>query len=53
MSEGHRVTAGRRRLRALRVHAEFFPADKPARSATQAKLVVDSKIEIEAIAVKR
>jgi len=35
------------------VYAEFFPGDKPARSTTQAKLVVDSKIEIEAIAVKR
>jgi reactive intermediate/imine deaminase len=35
-----------------RVYAEFFPEDRPARSTTQAKLVVDSRIEIEAIAVK-
>lgn len=36
-----------------RVYAGFFPGSKPARSTTQAKLVVDSKIEIEAIALKR
>lgn len=36
-----------------RVYAEFFSGDKPARSTTQAKLVVDSRIEIEAIAMKR
>jgi reactive intermediate/imine deaminase len=36
-----------------RVYAEFFQGDKPARSTTQAKLVVDSRIEIEAIAAKR
>ncbi|HEX8010529.1 MAG TPA: RidA family protein [Casimicrobiaceae bacterium] len=36
-----------------RVYAEFFPDPKPARSTTQAKLVVDSKVEIEAIALKR
>lgn len=35
-----------------RVYAEFFPGDRPARSTTQAKLVVDSRIEIEAIAFK-
>ena len=35
-----------------RVYAEFFPGDKPARSTTQAKLVVDSRIEIEALAYK-
>jgi reactive intermediate/imine deaminase len=35
-----------------RVYAEFFPGDRPARSTTQAKLVVDSRIEIEAIASK-
>jgi reactive intermediate/imine deaminase len=35
-----------------RVYAEFFPGDKPARSTTQAKLVVDSRIEIEAVAYK-
>jgi 2-iminobutanoate/2-iminopropanoate deaminase len=35
-----------------RVYAEFFPGDKPARSTTQAKLVVESRIEIEAIAYK-
>ena len=32
------------------VYAEFFPGDKPARSTTQAKLMVDAKIEIEVIA---
>lgn len=36
-----------------RVYAEFFPADRPARSTTQAKLVVDSRIEIEAVAMRR
>lgn len=35
-----------------RVYAEFFPGDKPARSTTQATLMVDAKIEIEAIAYK-
>jgi reactive intermediate/imine deaminase len=35
-----------------RVYAEFFPGDKPARSTTQAKLMVDAKIEIEVIAYK-
>ena len=36
-----------------RVYAEFFPGPKPARSTTQAKLMVDAKIEIEVIAYKR
>jgi reactive intermediate/imine deaminase len=36
-----------------KVYAESFPGAKPARSTTQAKLVVDSRIEIEAIAMKR
>jgi len=35
-----------------RVYAEFFSAAKPARSTTQAKLMVDAKIEIEVIAYK-
>lgn len=35
-----------------RVYAEFFPGNKPARSTTQAKLMVDAKIEIEAIAYR-
>jgi reactive intermediate/imine deaminase len=35
-----------------RVYAEFFPGDNPARSTTQAKLMVDAKIEIEVIAYK-
>lgn len=34
-------------------YATFFPGAKPARSTTQAKLMVESRIEIEAIAVKR
>lgn len=36
-----------------RIYAEYFPGNKPARSTTQAKLMVDAKIEIEAIACKR
>jgi reactive intermediate/imine deaminase len=35
-----------------RVYAEFFPGNKPARSTTQAKLMVDAKVEIEVIAYK-
>jgi reactive intermediate/imine deaminase len=34
------------------VYAEFFPESKPARSTTQAKLMIDAKIEIEVIAYK-
>ena len=35
-----------------RVYAEFFGGNKPARSTTQAKLMVDAKVEIEVIAYK-
>jgi len=35
-----------------RVYAEFFPNNKPARSTTQAKLMIDVKIEIEVIAYR-
>jgi reactive intermediate/imine deaminase len=35
-----------------RAYSEFFPGNKPARSTTQAKLVIDAKIEIEVIAYK-
>lgn len=35
-----------------RVYAEFFPENKPARSTTQAKLMIDARIEIEVIAYK-
>jgi len=35
-----------------RVYAEAFPDQKPARSTTQAKLMVDAKIEIEVIAYR-
>ena len=35
-----------------RVYAEFFPENKPARSTTQATLIIDAKIEIEVIAYK-
>jgi reactive intermediate/imine deaminase len=35
-----------------RVYTEFFSTAKPARSTTQAKLMVDAKIEIEVIAYK-
>jgi 2-iminobutanoate/2-iminopropanoate deaminase len=33
-----------------RVYAEFFPGDKPSRSTLQAKNMVGTKIEVEAIA---
>lgn len=35
-----------------RVYAEHFPGNKPARSTTQAKLMIDAKIEVEVIAYK-
>ena len=35
-----------------RVYAEFFPESKPARSTTQATLMIDAKVEIEVIAYK-
>ena len=35
-----------------RVYSEFFPGSKPARSTTEAKLMVDSRIEVEAVAWK-
>jgi reactive intermediate/imine deaminase len=35
-----------------RVYAEHFPGNKPARSTTQAKLMVDAKIEVEVVAYK-
>ena len=35
-----------------RVYGEFFPGNKPARSTTQAKLMVATKVEIEVIAYK-
>jgi reactive intermediate/imine deaminase len=35
-----------------RVYAEFFSENKPARSTTQARLMVDAKVEIEVIAYK-
>ena len=35
-----------------RVYAEFFSENKPARSTTQATLMVDAKVEIEVIAYK-
>jgi reactive intermediate/imine deaminase len=35
-----------------RVYAEHFPDHKPARSTTQARLMVDAKIEIEVIAYR-
>ena len=33
-----------------RVYAEFFSESKPARSTTQARLMVDAKVEIDMIA---
>ena len=35
-----------------RVYREFFAGNKPARSTTQAKNMVDTKVEIEVIAYK-
>ena len=35
-----------------RVYAEFFSETKPARSTTQATLMIDAKVEIEVIAYK-
>ncbi len=35
-----------------RVYAEFFSDSKPARSTTQATLMIDAKVEIEVIAYK-
>jgi reactive intermediate/imine deaminase len=35
-----------------RVYAEFFSDNKPARSTTQATLMIDAKVEIEVIAYK-
>lgn len=35
-----------------RVYAEHFPGNKPARSTTQAKLMVDAKIEVEVVAYR-
>ena len=35
-----------------RVYAEFFPDNKPARSTTQATLMIDAKVEIEVIAYR-
>jgi reactive intermediate/imine deaminase len=35
-----------------RVYAEFFPENKPARSTTQAKLMIDAKVEVEVVAYK-
>jgi len=34
------------------VYAEFFPKDPPARSTVQADLMIDVKIEIEAVAYR-
>src|SRR6476660_10365453 len=35
-----------------RVYGEFFPETKPARSTTQATLMIDAKVEIEVIAYR-
>ncbi|MDQ6923736.1 MAG: RidA family protein [Pseudomonadota bacterium] len=35
-----------------RIYAEFFSENKPARSTTQATLMIDAKVEIEVIAYK-
>ena len=35
-----------------RVYAEFFSENKPARSTTQATLMIDAKVEIEVVAYR-
>ena len=35
-----------------RIYAEFFSESKPARSTTQATLMIDAKVEVEVIAYK-
>ncbi len=35
-----------------KVYGEFFPGDAPARSTVHAELMIDAKIEVEAIAHK-
>ena len=35
-----------------RVYAEFFAENKPARSTTQATLMIDAKVEIEVVAYR-
>ncbi|OSQ48853.1 RidA family protein [Thalassospira alkalitolerans] len=35
-----------------RVYAEYFPGERPARSTVQSSMMVDAKVEIEAIAYK-
>jgi len=34
------------------VYSEYFPGDKPARSAVQSRLMMDAKVEIDLIAYK-
>ena len=34
------------------VYGSYFPGDKPARSTVESRLVIDAKVEIEAIAYK-
>ncbi len=34
------------------VYAKFFPADPPARTTVEARLMIDIKVEIEAVAYK-
>jgi reactive intermediate/imine deaminase len=36
-----------------KVYASYFPSEPPARTTLEAKLVIDIKVEIEAIAYKR
>lgn len=33
-------------------YAEFFPADAPARSTVESKLMIDAKIEVDCVAYK-
>jgi len=35
-----------------RVYMSYFPHGKPARSATEARLMIDAKVEIDAVAYK-
>jgi len=35
-----------------RVYLEFFPNDRPARSTVESRLMVDAKVEIDAVAYR-
>jgi enamine deaminase RidA (YjgF/YER057c/UK114 family) len=35
-----------------KAYAEFFPGDRPGRSTVEARLMIDAKVEVEAVAYK-